>query len=85
VRTVLLSPEQRQRVAKLAQEKGETCGICGNVALRCDEDATSYPDGGYGVRLRCTNPTDDEDHAGGFGLAWDYSLTSEGAQRVGLG
>jgi hypothetical protein len=80
----LLSSEQRRRVEELAREKGETCGLCGNVVLRCDEDAAPYLGGGYSVRLRCTNPTDDEDHAGGFGLAWDYSLTPEEAQRVGL-
>ncbi len=81
----LLSSEQRRHVEELAQEKGETCGVCGGVVLRCDEDAVSYPGGGYSVRLRCTNPTDDEEHAGGgFGLAWEYSLSSEEAQRVGL-
>ncbi len=83
----LLSPEQRRRVEELAQEKGETCGVCGGVVLRCDEDAYSYPGGGYGVRLRCTNPTDDQGHGGGgreFGLAWEYSLSSEEARRVGL-
>ncbi len=84
----LLSPEQRRRVEALAQEKGETCGVCGGVVLRCGEEAYSLPGGGYGVRLRCTNPADDEDHAesgGGFGLAWDHSLSSEEARRVGLG
>ncbi len=65
--------------------KGETCGLCGGVVLRCDEDAVSYPGGGYGVRLRCTNLAD-EDHAGGggYGLAWNYALSPEEAQRVGL-
>jgi hypothetical protein len=83
----LLSSEQRRHVEELAQEKGETCGVCGGVILRCDEDAYSYPGGGYGVRLRCTNPTDDEGHGGGgggFGLAWEYSLSSEEARRVDL-
>ena len=79
-----LSAEQRRSVEELVQEKGETCGLCGNVVLRCDKDAAPYLGGGYSVRLRCTNPTDDEEHAGGFGLAWDYSLTPEDAQRVGL-
>ena len=82
----LLSPEQRRRVEALAQEKGETCGVCGGVVLRCDEEAYSLPDGGYGVRLRCTNPADYEGHGGGgFGLAWNHSLSSEEARRVGLG
>ena len=55
-----LSAEQRRRVEELVQEKGETCGLCGNVVLRCEEDAAPYLGGGYSVRLRCTNPTDDE-------------------------
>jgi len=38
----LLSSEQRRRVEELVQEKGETCGLCGNVVLRCDEDAAPY-------------------------------------------
>ncbi len=80
----LLSPEQRRSVEELAREKGETCGVCGGVVLRCDEEAVSYEGGGYGVRLRCANPTDDEDHARGFGLAWDHSLSPEEARRVGL-
>ena len=59
--------------------------LCGSVVLRCEEDAAPYLGGGYSVRLWCTNLTDDEEHAGGgFGLAWDYSLTPEEAQRVGL-
>ena len=80
----LLSSEQRRHVEELAQEKGETCGLCGGVVLRCDEDAVSYPGGGYGVRLRCTNPADEDHAGGGFGVAWNYALTPEEAQRVGL-
>lgn len=48
------------------------------------EDAATYLGGGFNVRVLCTN-TGAELHAGGFGLARDYSITPDEARRVGLG
>ncbi len=48
-----------------------------------DEDAATYIGGGFNVRVLCTN-TGAEAHAGGFGLARDYSITPDEARLVGL-
>ena len=69
------------------REKEERCELCGSTDLRCDEDAATYVGGGYGgfnVRVLCAN-TVAEVHAGGFGLARDYSITRDEARRLGLG
>ena len=79
-----LSPDQRRRIEGLVREKEERCGLCGSTDLRCDEDAATHIGGGLNVRVLCTN-TGAETHAGGFGLARDYSITREEARRVGLG
>jgi hypothetical protein len=63
--------------------KEERCGLCGSTDLRCDEDAATYIGGGFNVRVLCTN-TGAEAHAGGFGLARDYSITPDEARLVGL-
>ncbi len=78
-----LSPDQRRRVEGLVREKEERCGLCGSTDLRCDEDAATYIGGGFNVRALCTN-TGAEAHAGGFGLARDYSITPDEARLVGL-
>ena len=78
-----LSPDQRRRVEGLVREKEERCGVCGSTDLRCDEDAATYIGGGFNVRVLCTN-TGAEAHAGGFGLARDYSITPDEARLVGL-
>jgi len=78
-----LSPDQRRRVEGLVREKEERCGLCGSTDLRCDEDAATYIGGGFNVRVLCTN-TGAEAHAGGFGLARDYSITPDEARLVGL-
>jgi hypothetical protein len=79
-----LSPDQRRRLEGLVREKEERCGLCGSTGLGCDEDAATFVGGGFNVRVLCTN-TGAEVHAGGFGLARDYSVTPEKARRVGLG
>ncbi len=79
-----LSPDQRQRLEGLVREKEERCGLCASTGLRYDEDAATYIGGGFNVRVLCTN-TGAEAHAGGFGLARDYSVTPNEARRVGLG
>ena len=58
--------------------------VCGFTGLRCDEDAATFVDGGFNVRVLCTN-TGAEANAGGFGLARYYSVTPDEARRVGLG
>ena len=78
-----LSSDQRRRVEGLVREKEERCGLCGSTDLRCDEDAATYIGGGFNVRVLCTN-TGAEAHAGGFGLARDYSITHDEARLVGL-
>jgi hypothetical protein len=81
---IRLGPEQRRRVEELVREKEERCGLCGSTDLRCEEDAATFVGGGFNVRVLCTN-TEAEAHAGGFGLARDYSVTPDEARRVGLG
>jgi hypothetical protein len=81
---IRLGPEQRRRLEGLVREKEERCGLCGSTGLRCDEDAATFVGGGFNVRVLCTN-TGAEAHAGGFGLARDYSVTPDEARRVGLG
>lgn len=76
--------EQRRRLEGLVREKEERCGLCGSTDLRCEEDAATFVGGGFNVRVLCAN-TGAEAHAGGFGLARDYSVTPDEARRVGLG
>ena len=80
---IRLGPQQRRRVEELVREKEERCGLCGSAGLRYEEDAATFVGGGFNVRVLCTN-TEAEAHAGGFGLARDYSVTPKEARRVGL-
>ena len=78
-----LTPEQRRSIEELVREKGERCGLCGNIDLRCGKAAAEVG-GGYSVQLRCTNGKAGV-HDGGIGLIWGYTITSDEARRVGLG
>jgi hypothetical protein len=78
-----LGPDQQRRVEEFVRLKGERCTLCGSAALRCDNSAATYIGGGLNVRLICTN-AEDQAHNGGLGLVWNYSITADAAQSIGV-